>query len=133
MKGNARNHHSEGSLSAHNHIRQVLLKRGALQNAILNSDNFSSIATDEKDIVQLFNVGAERMLGCRASEVVDKLTPADICDPQEVSTRAKALSIEFSTPVNPGFESLVYKASRGMEDMYELTKIRKDGSRFPIG
>jgi len=109
----------------------ALLKTGALQNAILNSANFSSIATDEKGVIQLFNVGAERMLGYTALEVVDKITPADISDPQEVIARAKALSVELSTPITPGFEALVFKASRGIEDIYELTYIRKDGSRFP--
>ncbi len=109
----------------------ALLKTGALQNAILNSANFSSIATDEKGVIQLFNVGAERMLGYTALEVVDKITPADISDPQEVIARAKALSTELGTPITPGFEALVFKASRGIEDIYELTYIRKDGSRFP--
>ena len=109
----------------------ALLKTGALQNAILNSANFSSIATDEKGVIQLFNVGAERMLGYTAAEVVDKITPADISDPREVIARAKALSLELATPITPGFEALVFKASRGIEDIYELTYIRKDGSRFP--
>jgi PAS domain S-box-containing protein len=109
----------------------ALLKTGALQDAIFNSANFSSIATDEKGVIQLFNVGAERMLGYTALEVVDKITPADISDPQEVIARAKALSIELATPITPGFEALVFKASRGIEDIYELTYIRKDGSRFP--
>jgi PAS domain S-box-containing protein len=109
----------------------ALLKTGALQNAIFNSANFSSIATDEKGVIQLFNVGAERMLGYTAIEVVDKITPADISDPQEVIARAKALSLELGTPITPGFEALVFKASRGIEDIYELTYIRKDGSRFP--
>ncbi|MGD0135398.1 MAG: PAS domain S-box protein, partial [Bryobacteraceae bacterium] len=109
----------------------ALLKTGALQNAILNSANFSSIATDEKGVIQLFNVGAERMLGYAASDVVDKITPADISDPQEVIARAKALSLELATSITPGFEALVFKASRGIEDIYELTYIRKDGSRFP--
>src|SRR6202451_4592979 len=109
----------------------ALLKTGALQNAIFNSENFSSIATDEKGVIQLFNVGAERMLGYPALEVVDKITPADISDPQEVIARAKALSLELATPITPGFEALVFKASRGIEDIYELTYIRKDGSRFP--
>ncbi len=109
----------------------ALLKTGALQNAILNSANFSSIATDERGVIQLFNVGAERMLGYCADEVVDKITPADISDPQEVIARAKALSLELATPITPGFEALVFKASRGIEDIYELTYIRKDGSRFP--
>ena len=109
----------------------ALLKTGALQNAIFNSANFSSIATDEKGVIQLFNVGAERMLGYAACEVVDKITPADISDPQEVIARAKALSFELATQITPGFEALVFKASRGIEDIYELTYIRKDGSRFP--
>ena len=109
----------------------ALLKTGALQNAIFNSENFSSIATDEKGVIQLFNVGAERMLGYAATDVVDKITPADISDPREVIERAKALSIELATPITPGFEALVFKASRGIEDIYELTYIRKDGSRFP--
>jgi PAS domain S-box-containing protein len=109
----------------------ALLKTGALQNAILNSANFSSIATDEKGVIQLFNVGAERMLGYMAADVVNRITPADISDPQELIVRAKALSLELATPITPGFEALVFKASRGIEDIYELTYIRKDGSRFP--
>ncbi len=109
----------------------ALLKTGALQNAILNSANFSSIATDEKGVIQLFNVGAERMLGYTAAEVMNRITPADISDPQEVIARAEALSSELGTPITPGFEALVFKASRGIEDIYELTYIRKDGSRFP--
>ena len=110
---------------------EALLKTGALQNAIFNSANFSSIATDEKGVIQIFNVGAERMLGYAAADVVNKITPADISDPQEVIARAKALSAELGTTITPGFEALVFKASRGIEDIYELTYIRKDGSRFP--
>src|SRR4029077_15572790 len=117
--------------TARKQAEQALLKAGALQSAIFNSENFSSIATDEKGVIQLFNVGAERMLGYTAMEVVDKITPADISDPQEVIARAKALSLELATPITPGFEALVFKASRGIEDIYELTYIRKDGSRFP--
>ena len=111
--------------------KEALLKAGALQNAIFNSANFSSIATDERGVIQIFNVGAERMLGYAAAEVVDKITPADISDPQEVIARAKALSLELATTIRPGFEALVFKASRGIEDIYELTYIRKGGSRFP--
>ncbi len=117
--------------SARKRAEEELLKAGALQNAIFNSDNFSSIATDEKGVIQIFNVGAERMLGYTAVEVMNKITPADISDPQEVITRAKALSAELGTKITPGFEALVFKASRGIEDIYELTYIRKDGSRFP--
>ncbi|MBF0139199.1 MAG: response regulator [Magnetococcales bacterium] len=117
--------------TARKKAEEALLKAGALQNAIFNSANFSSIATDAKGVIQIFNVGAERMLGYAAVEVMNKITPADISDPYEVVARAKALSIELSTPITPGFEALVFKASRGIEDIYELTYIRKDGSRFP--
>ena len=110
---------------------EALLKAGALQKAIFNSANFSSIATDAKGVIQIFNVGAERMLGYTAAEVMNKITPADISDPQELIARARALSVELATPITPGFEALVFKASRGIEDIYELTYIRKDGSRFP--
>jgi PAS domain S-box-containing protein len=110
---------------------EALLKEGALQRAIFNSANFSSIATDAKGVIQIFNVGAERMLGFAADEVINQITPADISDPHEVIERAKALSIELETEITPGFDALVFKASRGIEDIYELTYIRKDGSRFP--
>jgi PAS domain S-box-containing protein len=109
----------------------ALLKTGALQAAILNSANFSIIATDEKGIIQLFNVGAERMLGYAAEEVVNKINPSDIHDPEEVMARAQSLSLELATPITPGFEALAFKASRGIEDSYDLTYICKDGSRFP--
>jgi PAS domain S-box-containing protein len=112
-------------------VQQPLLKAGALQDAIFNSANFSSIATDAQGVIQIFNVGAERMLGYTAADVVDKITPAGISDAQEVIARAAALSLELDTPITPGFEALVFKASRGIEDIYELTYIRKDGSRFP--
>jgi PAS domain S-box-containing protein len=117
--------------TARQQAEEALLKAGALQSAIFNSANFSSIATDAKGVIQIFNVGAERMLGYAAADVMNKITPADISDPQELIARAKALSVELGTPITPGFEALVFKASRGIEDIYELTYIRKDGSRFP--
>ncbi len=109
----------------------ALLKVGALQSAILNSASFSSVATDATGVIQIFNLGAQRMLGYSAAEVLNELTPADFSDRQELIARAKALSLEMGTTIAPGFEALVFKASRGIEDIYELTYIRKDGSRFP--
>jgi len=118
-------------ITARKKAETALVKAGALQSAIFNSANFSSIATDANGVIQIFNVGAERMLGYTAADMVDKLTPADISDPQELIARAAELSEELETPIAPGFEALVFKASRGIEDIYQLTYIRKDGSRFP--
>src|SRR3954452_14176171 len=130
-------HHGEllvlamGDVTERKQAEEALRKGGALQSAIFNSANFSSIATDEKGVIQIFNVGAERMLGYAAADVMNKVTPADISDPEELIVRAAALSAELGTPITPGFEALVFKASRGIEDIYELTYFRKDGSRFP--
>ena len=124
--------HAAGAPESSDPGRQsALLKAGALQNAIITSANFSIIATDEKGIIQLFNVGAERMLGYNAAEVVNRISPSDMHDPEEVRARAQTLSLELGTAIAPGFEALAFKASRGIEDIYELTYIRKDGSYFP--
>ena len=82
--------------------QEALLKTGALQSAIFTSANFSIIATDEGGIIQIFNVGAERMLGYTAAEVMNTITPADISDPQELIARAKALSVELGDPDHAG-------------------------------
>jgi signal transduction histidine kinase len=118
-------------ISERKQAEEALLKAGALQRAIFNSANFSSIATDAQGVIQIFNVGAERMLGYTAAEVMNKITPAEISDPPGIIARAEALSVEFGTPIAPGFEALAFKASRGIEDIYELTYVRKDGSCFP--
>jgi PAS domain S-box-containing protein len=110
---------------------EAVLKAEALQQAILSSVHFPIIATDEKGIIQLFNAGAERMLGYSAAEVVNRISPSDIHDPQEVKARAQELSLESGHAITPGFEALAFKASRGIADVYELTYICKDGSRFP--
>src|ERR1700688_1754813 len=108
---------SAGDVTLRKQAEEVLLKAGALQRAIFNSANFSSIATDAKGVIQIFNVGAERMLGYTAEEVVNKITPADISDSQEIIARAEELSVELATTITPGFEALVFKASRGIEDI----------------
>ena len=118
-------------ISARKHAEEALRKAGALQSAIFSSPNFSCIATDAQGVIQIFNVGAERMLGYTAAEMIDQVTPADISDPDEVVARAQALAAELDADIAPGFEALAFKASRGMEDIYELTYIRKDSTRLP--
>jgi PAS domain S-box-containing protein len=51
-------------ISARKLAEASLLKAGALQNAIFNSANFSSIATDAHGVIQIFNVGAHAWLQC---------------------------------------------------------------------
>src|SRR5438132_13862714 len=108
-----------------------MLIAAAVQQSYHTYTTYSTNASYEKGIIQLFNFGAELMLGYKAAEVVNRISPSDIHDPQEVMARAQALSLELKTTIAPGFEALAFKASREIEDSYELTYIRKDGSRFP--
>ncbi|WP_199182310.1 PAS domain-containing sensor histidine kinase [Cryobacterium sp. Y11] len=111
--------------------KKLMEQAMSLQDAIFNSAHFASVATDLEGVIQVFNVGAQRLLGYTAKDVVDKVMPGDMHDPEELIARAAELSAEFGREIRPGFEAMVYKASRGIEDIYELMSIRKDGSRFP--
>ena len=119
------------NLTASDRQQEAELTAEALQRAMFNSANFSSIATDAKGVIQIFNRGAEQMMGYLAVDVINKVTPADISHPQEVIERARSLSAELGESIEPGFEALVFKARRSIEDIYELTYIRKDGTSFP--
>ena len=112
-------------------VEKAQRKAGALQRAIFRSTIFSSIATDVHGVIHIFNLGAQRMLGYSATDVTGTMTPADLSDPQELVERAQELSLESGTKIMPGLEALVFKASRGIEDIYELTYIHKDGNRVP--
>ena len=114
------------------HRFQQLKAHGALSDAIFNSAYFWQMATDERGVIQIFNVGAEAMLGYDAVDVVDRITPADISDPAELIKRAAELSAELDTPIAPGFEALVFKAKRGIEDSYELTYVRKEDRKSVV-
>jgi len=102
----------------------------ALQDEISSASRVCSIATDERGVIQIFNAGAQRLLGFSAGDVVHKMMVTDIFDPQALMVRAAALSLEFKTAIAPGFEALVFKAVRSIEEIYPLACICKDGSRF---
>lgn len=104
----------------------------AFQRAILECADYSIISTSPDGIIRTFNRAAERLLGYRAEEVVGRVTPDIIHDPDEVARRAAQLTVELGRPVPAGFEAFVAKARLGLADEQEWTYIRKDGSRFPV-
>jgi PAS domain S-box-containing protein len=114
-----------------NEERETLRKTLALRTAIFSSSQFSIIATDENGVIQLFNVGAERLLGYRAADVVNRINASDLLDPDEMNATASVLSLELRTPIAQGFEALCIKAARGMEDSDDLTFVCSDGRRVP--
>lgn len=101
--------------------------------AILNSADYSIISTDVEGTIQTFNRAAEKMLGYKASEMIDKASPAILHDLGEVVSRSESLSKELGFTVTPGFDTFIAKSKiSGKPDENEWTYIRKDGSRLSI-
>ena len=111
---------------------ETLRNISTLQRAILNSANYTIIATDTEGMILTFNAAAEETLGYRRGEVVGKRTPEFIHDAEEIALRARELSAELGREVAPGFEVLAAKARLRELDEREWTFVRKDGSRFPV-
>ncbi|MDA1276629.1 MAG: ATP-binding protein, partial [Verrucomicrobia bacterium] len=120
------------ALKRQKRLEQILREGNLLQSAILNSANYSIISTDTDGTIRTFNQTAERWLGYSAEELVGKQTPALFHDPGEVSDRAKTLSAEIGSVVEPGFDVFVAKARLREPDENEWTYIRRDGHRFPV-
>jgi PAS domain S-box-containing protein len=118
---------SDKKLSNHN-IKELL----GLQQAILDSANYSIIATTVDGVICAFNATAEKWLGYSAAEMIGKQTPAYFHDFLEIQQRAIALTEELGEKINAGFEVFIAKAKLGEIDEQEWTYIRKDGSRFPV-
>ncbi len=95
------------------------------------ASEISIIATDRDGMIQVFNVGAERMLGYRADEMVGKCTPAVIHVAEEVIARGVELSAEYGTAIE-GFRVFAHKPEFEGAETREWTYVRKDGSQLLV-
>ncbi|MFH1723436.1 MAG: response regulator [Elusimicrobiota bacterium] len=91
----------------------------------------SIVAADRKGNIQLFNSGAEKMLGYSRDEVVGKLSPIALHVEEELSARSGELGKELDRGVD-GVGLFLEYAKRGKSGEREWTYVRKDGSRFPV-
>ena len=105
--------------------------RAQLQGVISAASEFSIIATDTQGIITLFSVGAERMLGYQAAELVGVSSPAPLHLADEVVTRGLELSAEYGRPIG-GFDVFVEHARHGKVDAREWTYVRKDRTTLPV-
>lgn len=105
--------------------------RSWLQAVINSSTEAALISTDLHGVIQLFNTGAERMLGYKADEVVGKSSPALFHDPAEITRRAGQLTAEYETPID-GFDVFVYKAKQGISETRQWTYISRNGERKQV-
>ena len=126
------NHKLQKEIAYSEKIAIALLELTQLQNAILNSANYTIISTDPDGTIKTFNRAAEQLLGYSREEVVGKVTVEIIHDPLEVAKRAEVLSQELGVKIKPGIEAFVALPRRKIADENEWTYIRKDGSRFPV-
>jgi PAS domain S-box-containing protein len=119
---------SSGKNLSGNNIEELL----GLQQAILDSANYSIIATTVDGVICAFNATAEKWLGYTAAEMVGKQTPECFHDIEEIQQRAIALTNELGYTVAAGFDVFVANAKLGKIEEQEWTYIRKDGSRFAV-
>ncbi len=113
-------------------LEEEIAASAAWQKAVLDFAGCAIIATTPEGVIQTFNPAAERMLGYKAEEVINKVTPAVIHEPNEVVEKAKIFSEELGVPIEPGFEVFVAKSRKGLLNEHEWTYLRKDGTRFPV-
>jgi len=103
-----------------------------LQRAILQSANFSIIATDAHGVIKSMNAASEAWLGYRQDELIGKATPVMLHDWKELVVRSETLSADTNAKVDPGLDALFHRARRGEADEADWTYVRSDGSSFPI-
>ena len=99
---------------------------------VINSIDCGVIATDLSGKILLFNHKAEKILGYKADEMIEKMTPEVFHDKDEMAQRAKELTESLKTPVNPNFETFIALAEKGIPDKREWTYIRKDLTRVRV-
>ncbi len=111
---------------------EELRETSTLQRAILDSANYSIVATDADGLIQTFNAAAQRWLGYAPWEVLGRESTVRFHDPQELAARQAELGEELGLPIEDGFEVLVTRARYGEPEEREWSYLRKDGTRFPV-
>ena len=111
---------------------KALIFNKQVNDAIIQSANYSIITTDTDGIITSFNASAERLLGYSKEELINKESPAIIHDISEIISHNKKLSVELDREVEIGFETLTAKSRSGAIDENNWTYIHKDGSRIPV-
>lgn len=106
---------------------QLLLKQ-----IINSSTEVSFISTDVNGMIQIFNTGAERLLGYSHGEVEYKTTLAAFHDPQELNDRAKEIASTYQVEIQ-GFDVLSYlpqMLNKGEKRKWLYT--HKNGRKIPV-
>ena len=103
-----------------------------LQTTIFDNSGYLMISTDTNGIIKQFNHEAEKLLGYKAEEVVNKCTPEIFHLKSEIIQKAEHFSKELNIKVEPGFETFIVKTKMGQKNEYEWTYISKNGEHIPV-
>ena len=99
-----------------------------LRSILEAATEFGIIATDPQGRIILFNSGAEKLLGYRASEV-HNCTPVLFKDPKE---KPQSAPDDLTDDGKEFFRRMVARAAEHGMDAREWTFRRKDGTRIPV-
>lgn len=120
------------AMEDHERARETLRETMTLHRAILDGANYAIFSTALDGTFRSANAAAQKWLGYKESELVGKLTPQVLHDPDELAARARDLSLELNQIVAPGLDTLLARARHGQVDEREWRYVRKDGSRFDV-
>lgn len=106
---------------------QINQARAFLRAVIDAATEVSVITTDLNGTITLFNSGAEKLLGYRAEEVINRASPAVFHLANEIERRGHTLSQEKGFAVS-GFEVFICNVREGGGETLPWTYVHKDGS-----
>lgn len=110
---------------------QLQQSNSQLEAILAAASDFSIIATAPDGIITYFSFGAEKLLGYRAEEIINKETPALLHVAEEVQQRASQLTQELQQPVS-GFQAFVVVAEQKGSESREWHYVRKDGQKVLV-
>ncbi|PTT63609.1 PAS domain S-box protein [Stenotrophomonas sp. HMWF003] len=104
--------------------------RQRLQAVVDASDEVAVIATDIDGVVNLFNSGAQKLLGYTPDEVIGRVNPGLFHDPDEMMEYLRPQA-DADGRVPTVFEALTAHAAEGTWS-HQWTYVRKDGERRQV-
>ena len=111
-------------------VREALAQASSLLKSVLDAaTGVMVLGVGLNGRVTVFNRGAERLLGYRAEEVIDKTGPLIFFDAAQIQERSGELAARLGRPLRAG-EVFAHESVRGIPR--EWVCVRKDGSRFML-
>jgi signal transduction histidine kinase len=111
-----------------------LRKANQLTSSVLDSVTMQSIVgTNLVGLIDVWNPGAESMLGRKAGDAIGRSSILEFHLGAELEDRSRELNYPpGATVLNPGFSALVESARLGVSEIHDWTYRRHDGTELPV-